>query len=362
MITIPKNRYLLLILLGVCAVLLCASAACTGTQETPSADETRTITDMAGRTVVVPSEIRSVLCTSPPSTNLVYMVAPDRLAGWSFTPEEDYTPAKYAALPVVGGWFGKEAGNYENFISMKPDIVIEGYTTDGGAAGATVAERQDKMGSIPVVAVEDTTNSIGYSAPIRFMGDLLGEEEQAEAMISFYEGALATVTGRVASIPDDERVGVYYAEGPKGLSTDPTGSQHSELIELCGGKNIADCALTPGMGMTEVSMEQIIRWDPDVILAGEPEFYAAVWTDPLWQDITAVKDGRVYLIPRTAFCWFDRPPGINRIIGIPWTANVLYPDLFSDMDLEDLIREYHEIFIHVSLTDDQIQGILNPEV
>ncbi len=352
----------MLILLGACAVLLCASAACTDTREVPSVDETRTITDMAGRTVVVPSEIRSILCTSPPSTNLVYMVAPDRLAGWSFAPEKEYTPAKYAALPVVGGWFGKESGNYENFISMKPDIVVEGYTTDGGAAGATVAERQEKMGSIPVIAVEDTTSSTGYSAPIRFMGDLLGEEEQAGAMIAFYEGVLATVTERVASIPDDERVGVYYAEGPKGLSTDPTGSHHSELIELCGGKNIADCALTPGMGMTEVSMEQIIRWDPEVILAGEPEFYATVRTDPLWQDITAVKDDRVYLIPRTAFCWFDRPPGINRIIGIPWTAKVLYPELFSDMDLEDLIREYHEIFIHVSLTDDQIQGILNPEV
>jgi iron complex transport system substrate-binding protein len=359
-VIITKHCHILLVMLGICAVLLCASAACTGTQTIESPAENRTITDMAGRTVVVPSEIKSVLCTSPPSTNLVYMVAPDRLAGWSFLPEKEYTPEKYAALPVVGGWFGKQTGNYENFISMHPDIVIEGYTTDGGAARATVAERQEKMGSIPVVAVEDTTNSTGYSAPIRFMGDLLGEEEQAEAMISFYEGVLATVTERVASIPDDERVGVYYAEGPRGLTTDPTGSQHSELIELCGGRNIADCAITPGIGMTEVSMEQIIAWDPEVILAGDPGFYATVRTDPLWQDITAVKNGRVYLTPRTAFCWFDRPPGINRIIGIAWTAKVLYPDLFGDMDLEGLVREYHETFIHVSLTDDQIHQILNP--
>ncbi len=359
-VIITKHGHLLLIMLGVCAVLLCASAACTATQETPSPAETRTITDMVGRTVVVPSEIETVLCTSPPSTMLVYMVAPDRLAGWNFLPETEYIPEEYAVLPVVGGWFGKETGNYETFISMHPDIVIEGFTTDGGAARATVAERQEKMGSIPVVAVEDTTNATGYSEPIRFMGDLLGEEEQAEAMIAFYEGMLAMVTERVASIPDDERVRVYYAEGPKGLATDPTGSQHSELIELCGGRNIADCALTPGIGMTEVSMEQIISWDPDVILAGDPGFYATVRTDPLWQDITAVKTGRVYLIPRTAFCWFDRPPGINRIIGIPWTAKVLYPDLFSDMDLEPLVREYHDLFIHVSLTDDQIREILSP--
>ncbi|MFY9546538.1 MAG: iron ABC transporter substrate-binding protein, partial [Candidatus Methanoculleus thermohydrogenotrophicum] len=74
-VIITKHGHLLLIMLGVCAVLLCASAACTATQGTPSPAETRTITDMVGRTVVVPSEIETVLCTSPPSTMLVYMVA-----------------------------------------------------------------------------------------------------------------------------------------------------------------------------------------------------------------------------------------------------------------------------------------------
>ena len=109
-------------MLGACAVLLCASAACITSQSIESPTGNRTITDMAGRTVVVPSEIRSVLCTSPPSTMLVYMVAPDRLAGWNFPPEKGYTPEQYMALPVVGGWFGKETGNYENFISMHPDM------------------------------------------------------------------------------------------------------------------------------------------------------------------------------------------------------------------------------------------------
>lgn len=360
MVAITRRCHLLLTLLCICGVLLCTSAACTTVRGTDSPAESRTITDMAGRTVAVPSEIESILCTSPPSTMLVYMVAPDRLAGWNFAPVKEYIPGRYAALPVVGGWFGKEAGNYETFIAMHPDIVVEGYTTDGGAALASVAERQQKMGSIPVIAVEDTVNATGYSTPIRFMGGLLGEEEQAEAMIAYYEGVLATVTERVATIPDDKRVGVYYAEGPKGLMTDPSGSPHAELIDLCGGRNVAECAITPGMGMTEVSMEQVIAWNPDVILAAEPGFYATVRTDPLWQDIAAVKADRVYLIPETAFCWFDRPPGINRIVGIPWTAKVLYPDLFADMDLESLVREYHETFIHVSLSDDRIREILNP--
>ena len=361
-VVITQHRYILLTLLGVCAVLLCASAACIAAPETSAPPENRTITDMAGRTVVIPSEIKRVVCTSPPPSTFVYMVAPDRLVAWNLVSgKNDYIPEKYATnIESIGGDGSVVVTNYELLISMHPDIVVVSCNTGDEATLASIAEQQEKLGSIPVVAVKDARNSTGYSAPIRFTGDLLGEEEQAEAMITFYEGMLAMVAERAASIPDNERVRVYYAEGPQGLMTDPTGSVHSELIELCGGRNVADCALNPGSGMTEVSMEQIILWNPEVILVLDPEFYATIRTNPLWQEITAVKTDRVYLVPRTAFCWFDRPPGINRIIGIPWTAKVLYPDYFSDMDLEGLVKEYHELFLHISLSDGQVRDILNP--
>ena len=359
MVIITKHYHILLILLGACAVLLCASAACIGTQEPASVAETRTITDMMGRTVVIPSEIKSVLCASPPAFTLVYTVAPDRLAGLTIQLGKEYVPEKYAALPVVG----LAGTNYETFISMHPDIIVTsnypGYA-DEAAARAAVAPMQEKLGSIPVVFIKEGTNITDYSASIRFVGDLLGEDEQAEAMVAFYEEVLATVTDRVASIPDDERVRVYYASDPTGLKTTPAGSCFSLLIELCGGINVVDFGSLPGTSSQEVSMEQILRWDPEVIIVYNPQFYATVRTDPVWQDITAVKTGRVYLVPRTAYSWFTAPPGVNRIIGIPWTAKVLYPDRFQDMDLEGLVREYHELFLHISLSDDQIRDILNP--
>jgi iron complex transport system substrate-binding protein len=350
----------ILVIIGLFAICL-ASACMSAQDQQPSANAGHTITDMAGREVTVPAEIRSVLCTSPPSTMLVYMIAPERLLGWNSVPTEEckpYIPEPYASLPEVGGWFGKQTGNYETFISMNPDIVLEGFNI-GGSVTETINERQQKMGVIPVVGVEDTVNSSGYAAPIRFAGELFGEEERAASMIDFYEDVLFTVTREVATIPEDERVRVYYAEGPAGLQTDPTGSQHSELITLCGGYNVADCAITPGYGRTEVSMEQVISWNPEVILVGDPAFYQSIENDPLWQEITAVKTHRVYMIPTTAFCWFDRPPGINRIIGIPWTAKTLYPDRFEDMDLNALVREFHELYFHITLTDDQIGQILD---
>jgi iron complex transport system substrate-binding protein len=92
---------------------------------------------------------------------------------------------------------------------------------------------------------------------IRFLGELLGVQEKAEALIDYYEDAMLYVYGVISDIPESDRVGVYYAEGKDGLSTDPNGSMHTILLTFCSGINVADVALLPGYGMAEVSMEQI---------------------------------------------------------------------------------------------------------
>jgi len=324
---------------------------------------TRTITDMLGRTVEIPTEINSIVATSPPTTMFIYMMAPDKLMGWNYKLSEEesqYMPSKYRSLPVVGGWFGKQSGNYENFISMSPDVVFEGFTAEGNWV-SRIDERQQKLGEIPVVAVESTTNPTGWGDVITFLGDILGEEERAAELISYYNEAMDYVTTRVAQIPENERTRVYYAEGPEGLLTDPTGSHHTRLIDLCGGINIAECPLKGGYGRSEVSIEQVILWNPDIILAGDPAFYKEVFSDPKWQNIKAVKNHRVYLVPRGPFSWFDRPPGGNQIIGIYWMAKVLYPEEFSDIDLESKTKEFYSKFYHYDLTDEEVSKLLNPE-
>jgi iron complex transport system substrate-binding protein len=325
--------------------------------------DTRTITDMVNRTLEIPQPVSRVLSTAPPTTIAVFVLAPDKLIGVNFEPNKQngnvYMPEKYRALANVGGWFGKQTGNFETFIEMDPDIIIDGDVGVGDFK-ATLEERQKKFGAIPSVGVLDARTATQYDNSIRFLGDLLGVPEQAASLSEYYNRVLTTVTSRVASIPDPEKVRVYYAEGPKGLLTDPTGSMHSELIEVAGGINVADCAITPGMGQTPVSMEQVTKWNPDVIIVGDPTFYAAVSRDSLWRDIPAVKNRRVYLVPQSPFTWFDRPPGVNRIIGIPWTAKILYPEKFSDLDMPALTREFYSKFYHYDLTDSDVESLLDP--
>lgn len=326
----------------------------------PSSGGTKQLTDMVGRNVTVPAQINTVVATSPPTTNMIYILAPDKLAGWNFKPTGQYMDPKYKNLTEVGGWFGKQTGNYETFISIKPDIVLEGSSPLANASD-TVNERQTKFGAIPVVAVLDVSNVTKFTPSIKFMGQVLGVEDRADKLNSFYEKVYNKVNSTASQIPDNQKKKVYYAEGPEGLQTDPSGSQHSQLIELAGGINIADVPLKQGMGMSDVSMEQVLKWNPDVILVGDPSFYKKVYNDTKWQNVKAVKEKQVFLIPQDPLNWFDRPPGVNIILGIPWTAKTLYPDKFQDLDMNSLTKEFYSEFYHYQLTDEELNNLLNPQ-
>lgn len=314
---------------------------------------------MVGRSVTIPSEVQKVVATSPPMTTMVYMLAPDKLAGlnfqWSDT-EKKYVDDKYQNLPVVGGWFGRQDGSYEEIISVAPGIVIEGAMGDVDLD--TVNERQEKFGDIPVVGVTDNSDITQITSSIEFMGKLLGEEDKANKLIDFTNKYLDKANTVSSSISDSEKKKVYYAEGTEGLQTDPSGSLHSQLIDIVGGENVADVAVQNGTGQIEVSIEQVIKWNPSVVITTDSTFYSKVYNDTKWANIDAVKNKQVYLSPQSPFKWFDRPPGANIIIGIPWTAKVIYPEKYSDIDLKKTTKEFYKEFYHYNLTDEEVLDIL----
>jgi len=344
--------------LCVAFLLIMSVMTVSAAQDSSTSAGTKTITDMADRTLTIPATITKVLSTYPPTTEMVYMLAPDKLMGWQ-TDETSmtYMPEKYRTLPVVGGWYGGLKGNYETFISMNPEVVFEGFTKSGNYM-ETINDRQDHLQPIPLVEVLDTTDVNNYSPGIKFLGDALGVPDKANELITFYEDIHKKVRDIAVTIPDSEKKKVYYAEGPDGLTTDPPGSQHAQLIDLCGGINVADVQMKGGMGMTPVSIEQVTSWNPDIIIVGDKTFYSKIFSDPAWQKLKAVQDKQVYLIPTNPFGWFDRPPCLNTIIGIPWTAKVLYPDKYKDIDLPALTKEYYQKFIHTDLSDSDVNTIL----
>jgi iron complex transport system substrate-binding protein len=104
-------------------------------------------------------------------------------------------------------------------------------------------------------------------------------------------------------------------------------------------------------------MEQILSWNPDVILTLDPAFYRSVGTDPLWASIKAVQDKRIYLSPNLPYGWFDAPLGVNRLIGVRWLTSILYPKQLPE-NLQATTRQFYKLFYQVDLTDDQVAMLL----
>jgi iron complex transport system substrate-binding protein len=312
------------------------------------------ISDMSGRIVQIPPQINKIASLSYSTTVEIYMIAPDKLVGWDSnrTYEQNrYIPSKYQDLPIMGG--GKKDANYETYLSMNPDIVFVGH----GGSAEDINKIQDKFGSVPLLDVEGDNNISSLPESIEFLGNTLGEQDKSTELISFYNNVIEKVNSTVSNISSSEKKRVYYARDSSGLMTNPAGSTHTQLIELCGGINVANVPLTKGS--IGVSMEQILQWNPDVIIASDPNFYNDVYSNPLWQNVKAVKDKQVYLVPNSPFNWFEGPPGANTLIGIPWTAKVLYPDKFKNIDLKNLTKEFYSNFYHYNLTDGQISNILS---
>ena len=332
------------------AALLLAALSLTAAET-----QARTITDAAGRKVEIPDTVKRVLAAGPPASVLVYVLAPDKLTGWVRQPgdaEKQFLMPSVRDLPTFGQLTGKGGtANMEAVLAAKPDIII-----DVGTVNPTYASLADKVQAqtgIPYVLID---GSFARSAEmLREAGDILGAGERAEKLATYAEAKISDLNTKLASIPESDRPRVYYGRGPEGLETGLSGSINLEILGAVGATNVA--AAAGKGGLTQVSLEQILSWKPDTILAASGKFAASVKSDPLWKDLDAVKDNRDFVTPNLPFGWFDSPPGINRLIGISWLEHLFYPKQFTG-DLNADVREFFTLFYQVDLTDDQLAMLL----
>lgn len=324
-----------------------------------STEAFREITDMAGRTVTVPTEIQSVFSTGPATAIFLYMVAPDKLLGWNYELndlEKAYIPEKYHTLPNFG--MG-DAVNYEAVIAAEPTIAVNCRTIND-ALISDCDSLSESLG-IPVVAVDgDLANS---PEAFRFLGQLLGVEDQGEALAAYAEKTFQDAAA-LSEIPEEDRIRVYFGNGEDSLETAPKGSSHAQLLEEVHAVNVADLELGDG-SRVQISQEQLLAWDPDLIVVnGEPKADVSgnqaaqqILEDPVYASLKAVQDGKVYGTPNAPFSWVDRPNGPNRLIGMRWFSALIYPD-YVQCDIETEIREFFQLFYHLDLTEEQYENLL----
>ncbi|MBN1839225.1 MAG: ABC transporter substrate-binding protein [Campylobacterales bacterium] len=324
------------------------------------ANEERTFVDISGKTITLPEHITRIYGSAPPISFMIYVIDDTPLIGVNFpqtnkdnSDGEKFLSKHFMSLPILGGWHGNNIPNLEAILAAKPDVII---TWDTPLLNEKTAKDLKRI-HIPALKV-NIDDSHNYPEVFRYLGKVMNKEERANKLAHMAQSYLDELKTFVASIPEKERTKVYYAEGDFGLQTECDISFHSEPLALAGGNLVHKCVQNSVMGLQEVSFEQVVVYDPEVIIVQNPTFYKTIFNDKKWAMLKAVQNKRIYLVPKSPFNWTDRPPSFMRIIGAHWIASKLYPTRYP-YKIQDKIKAFYQLFFGVKLSNEDLKIYFN---
>ncbi|GHV75664.1 iron ABC transporter substrate-binding protein [Spirochaetia bacterium] len=316
------------------------------------------ITDLAGRQVALVQPVTKVVAIAGPSYEKVFMLGQaGRLAGAHFyMVDRPWVKATNPGIATVAAIRSPAEPNLEALIDLGTDCV---FFWDYAAPLASM-----ENAGIPVVVVQQATGNprtveefITYQKrEVQVFADALGAEAQAKARawFDYLDKKVAYVKGRTAAIPEAGRKTAIYAYGEDGLGVFSQYSYVSFWLELAGGRNIAD--ETRQEMDTEVTMEQVIAWNPDAIFMGRMESADAVLKGRTWAQLKAVKNGQVHLCPDGVMYWDYSSEGV---LLMQFLAQKLYPELFPDLDMVLETQSYYKQFYNYDLSAENAGRLLS---
>jgi len=318
----------------------------------------RMITDMAGRQIKVPDPLTRVALFGGPTGQIAYILGArnqlcavtSTLRGSDLVLAFDPSIQKLPAPRSTSGHV-----NIEELLAADPQLVIAG-TFDG-----TIVEKKTR---IPVAYTESNMNH-GLDLlkrEMRFYADVFQKQARAEKYIAYLEKTISFVRSRTKNIPQSERKTLFNGYGPNHLVTLGGDTFMHERIETAGCIDAAAAISSAGVkeglhsGLTEMSMEKILGWNPDILVidSGNP---VEVYKDPKWQSIKAVQNKRVYKQPVGVFIW-DRPTAEAAVLYPLWLAKTAYPERFKDVNLVKEVQRFYREIMGFNLTRELAEAVL----
>jgi iron complex transport system substrate-binding protein len=275
-----------------------------------------TLSDGLGREVALKAVPSRIVSLAPSNTEILFAVgAGDQVVG--VTKYCNYPPEAQTREQVGG--FSADTISVETVVALEPDLVLA-----IGESQRPVIEALEQVG-IPVAAL--TANTFDdVHANIEQVGRLTGHQEEATQVVSEMQRRVETVTTAVTAVPPEERLPVFWEVWDEPLMTAGPSTFAGQAIELAGGVNIfADVT----QDYPQVSTEEVVKRNPAVILG--PDTHGDKLTPeqlvqrPGWDQIEAVREGRVHLIDGDIVS----RPGPRLAEGLEAVAHALYPDLFK---------------------------------
>lgn len=295
----------------------------------------RAVTDQAGRTVVLPEQVDRIVSGYYISSSACIALGLDeRLAGIEAKADSRpiYRQAAPALLELPNVGTAKEF-DMEGCIALEPDLVILPKRLKDNA------ETMSSMGIAVLLVNPESTEEL--LEMVALIAEAAGVPERAEAVT----GHFTELSERMEKLAADtkEQPRVYMGANSAYLSTAVSGMYQSELIEKSGGQNVA--ADLEGDGWTEISYEQLLAFDPDIIVIPSEASYSRedVLSDAQLSALRAVQQEKVYEMPDAFEAWDS--PTISGALGMAWMLHVMHPELYSLEELQaDAAAYYTDVY------------------
>lgn len=292
-----------------------ASVAATSTPE-PATSYPLTLTDDAGREVVIEDVPERIVSVAPSNTEIVCALdACDRIVG--VNDFRDGFPADVLAaiedVPDVASFTGVDR---EAVVDLEPDLVL--------AAGNELTPSADiealaELG-LPVLVLYPESLDEVY-ADIGLVGEALDAQPEAAAVVADMQDRVAAVEEAVAG---EEAPRTFYEVGVAGGTIYTAGEDSflAALIEAAGGEPITGDAVT-----TAIQLEELVAADPELILLGDAAYDPSITAESVaerqgWDDMTAVQEGRVLPLPEDVLI---TRPGPRIVEGLEALARAIHP-------------------------------------
>lgn len=318
--------------------------------------------DQRDRTVTLDAEAERVVTIPIPAASVFIAVdgGTERLAGMHQLSKtaikghilEKFYPDALAIPSNITGEGFSFVPNVEALLALDPDLVFQwGHLNDDIIdplvnAGLNVA--------LIKIGQEEFTRRW-----MEIMGTVTGKEEKAAQMIAWRDDVQAELKAETDKIADEGRPRVlYFMNYLSRLRVAGGKSYNNFYINLAGGKNVA-----ADLGMfVEVGPEQIIAWDPEVVLLNGFEAKLTpqdVYDNPLFAELSAVKNRRVYKMPLGGYRW--DPPNQESPLTWLWLSMILHPEQL-DWDIPDRIDKNYQFIYGQGVSAEDVTKILRFDV
>ncbi|WP_181391811.1 ABC transporter substrate-binding protein [Methanospirillum lacunae] len=244
--------------------------------------------------------------------------------------------------------FATDGANIEQLIANKPDVLFLRSSDPVDKVKAT---------GIPVIMINNTNSLKTMASSLKLAGEVLGKDElaQATSYTDYLNKTIDDITSKTGGISSDSKPKVLYVSIKSGkISVWGKNLLQDEMITKAGGVNIAAGDVT---GSKEISPEMLLKWNPDIIIADNPQTSKALFENADYENsLSALKNNRVYVAPAGVFYWTNM--GAECVLQLPWLAQKVHPELFTDIDMENITKNFYSTFFKYNLSDDDTQKIL----